>query len=146
MPTTLTELKIAVSCLLCFLAGGLGSASAVLELLGFPNPATQFIGIVASTVETVIAICIEARGRYVDKPLREGSVGWLVRCGGILAGPVSLLLRVLWAHSPAIRDLAALSFIAGALVSRFAAGRVSSRDPQALFEIQRRGRTATPTT
>jgi formate-dependent nitrite reductase membrane component NrfD len=123
-----------------FLAGGLGSASAVLELLGFLIPATQFIGIVASTVETAIAIFIEVRGRYVDKPLREGSAGWLVRSGGILAGPVSLLLRIFWVQSHAIRDLTALSFIAGALISRFAwvaAGRVSSRDPQALFQIQR---------
>ena len=130
-----------------FLAGGLGSASALLELLGFLVPATQFIGLAASTVETVIAIVIEARGRYVDKPLREGAVGWLVRGGGILAGPVSLLLRIFWVHSPAIRDLAAVCFIAGALISRYAwvaAGRVSSRDPQALFELQRRPHTATP--
>lgn len=132
-----------------FLAGGLGSASAVLELLTFFIPATQFIGIVASTVETVIAICIEARGRYVDKPLREGVVGWLVRSGGILAGPVSLSLRIFGAHSPGVRAVAALSFITGALISRYAwiaAGRVSSRDPQALFQIQRRPRTATPIT
>lgn len=132
-----------------FLAGGVGSASAVLELLGFPIPPTQLIGIVASTVETAIAVFIEARGRYVDKPLREGPVGWLVRSGGILAGPVSLLLRISWPHNVAVRDVAALSFIAGALISRYAwiaAGRVSSRDPQALFQIQRRPRIATPTT
>lgn len=131
-----------------FLAGGLGSASAILELLRFLIPATQFIGIVASTVETVIAIRIEARGRYVDRPLREGVVGWLVRSGGILAGPVSLSLRIFWPHSPVVRDLAALSFIAGALISRYAwiaAGRVSSRDPEAVFEIQRRQGSATPT-
>jgi hypothetical protein len=127
-----------------FLAGGLGSASAVLELLGFLVPATQLIGIVASAVETVIAVAIELRGRYVDRPLREGTVGWLVRAGGALAGPVALLLRIFGPHSPAARDVAALSFIAGALISRFAwvaAGRVSSRDPQALFKIQRRERT-----
>ena len=109
---------------------------------------TKFIGIVASTVETAIAILIEARGRYVDKPLREGLVGWLLRSSGILAGPVSLLLRIFGPHNPAVRDIAALCFIAGALISRhawIAAGRVSSRDPQALFQIQRRPRTATPT-
>ncbi|HVH88749.1 MAG TPA: NrfD/PsrC family molybdoenzyme membrane anchor subunit [Terriglobales bacterium] len=123
-----------------FLAGGLGSAAAVLELLGFLLAATQFIGIVASTVETVIAIVIELRGRYVDRPLREGAVGWLVRAGGALAGPVSLLLRIFWTHNPELRYLADLCFIAGALISRYAwiaAGRVSSRDPEALFEIQR---------
>jgi formate-dependent nitrite reductase membrane component NrfD len=123
-----------------FLAGGVGSASALLELLGFLVPATQFIGIVASSVETVIAIGIELRGRYVDKPLREGSVGWLVRCGGILAGPVALVFRTFWGHAPAVRYIAAFCFIAGALISRYAwiaAGHVSSRDPEAVFRIQR---------
>ena len=123
-----------------FLAGGLGSAAAVLDLLGFLLPATQFIGIVASTVETIMAILIELRGRYVDQPLREGAGGWLARAGGILAGPVSLLLRIFWGHNPAVRYSAALCFVAGALITRYAwiaAGRVSSRDPQALFQIQR---------
>lgn len=123
-----------------FLAGGLGSASGVLELLGFLVPATQFIGMVASAVETVVAVGIELRGRYVDRPLREGAVGWLVRTGGALAGPVALLLRIFLGHTPGARYIAALCFVAGALISRFAwvaAGRVSSRDPQALFQIQR---------
>jgi len=126
-----------------FLAGGLGSAVAVLELLGFIVPATQFIGIVASTTEILVALLIEIRGRYVDRPLREAAVGWLVRGGGVLAGLVSLLLRLFWAHSHEARYVAAVCFIAGALISRFAwiaAGRVSSRDPHALFQIQRRER------
>ena len=123
-----------------FLAGGLGSAAALLELLGFRLPATQFIGLVASAVETLAAIIIEVRGRYVDRPLREGGVGWLTRAGSLLAGPVSLLLRIFWAHSSGARTVAALCFITGALIARYAwiaAGRVSSRDPQALFQIQR---------
>ena len=123
-----------------FLAGGLGSAAAVLELLGFLVPVTQFIAIVASTVETLIAIIIELRGRYVDRPLREGAVGWLTRAGAALAGPTSLLLRMFSGHSSVARYMAAVCFVIGALVSRYAwiaAGRVSSRDPQALFRIQR---------
>src|ERR1700758_4824536 len=128
-----------------FLAGGLGSAGAVLELLGFLVPVTQFIGIVASAVETLVAIIIELRGRYVDRPLREGAVGWLTRAGAALAGPVSLLLRIFSGHSAVARYLAALCFVIGALISRYAwigAGRVSSRDPQALFRIQRPAPTA----
>ena len=123
-----------------FLAGGLGSAAGVLELLGFLLPVTQFIGIVASAVETLVAIVIELRGRYVDRPLREGTVGWLTRAGAALAGPTSLLLRVFWGHSSMARYVAAVCFVSGALISRYAwiaAGRVSSRDPQALFRIQR---------
>jgi hypothetical protein len=123
-----------------FLAGGSGSAAAVLELLGFLVPVTQFIGIVASVVETLVAIMIELRGRYVDRPLRDGAVGWLTRAGAALAGPTSLLLRIFWGHSSGTRYVAAVSFVTGALISRYAwiaAGRVSSRDPQALFRIQR---------
>jgi hypothetical protein len=123
-----------------FLAGGLGSAAAMLELLGFLVPVTQFIGIVASAVETLVAIMIELRGRYVDRPLREGAVGWLTRAGAALAGPTSLLLRISWGHSSVPRYAAAVCFVIGALISRYAwigAGRVSSRDPQALFRIQR---------
>ncbi|MGO9434204.1 MAG: NrfD/PsrC family molybdoenzyme membrane anchor subunit [Terracidiphilus sp.] len=123
-----------------FLAGGMGSAAAVLELLGFLVPVTQFIGIVAGVVETLVAILIELRGRYVDRPLREGAVGWLTRAGAALAGPASLLLRLFWGHSAVARYLAASCFIVGALITRIAwikAGGVSSRDPQALFRIQR---------
>jgi len=129
-----------------FLAGGLGSAAAVLELLGFLVPVTQFIGVVAGTVETVVAILIELRGRYVDRPLREGAVGWLTRAGAALAGPTSLLLRSFSGHSSVGRYVAAVCFVIGALISRYAwigAGRVSSRDPQALFRIQRPAPSAT---
>jgi formate-dependent nitrite reductase membrane component NrfD len=123
-----------------FLAGALGSAGGILELLGFLVPVTQFIGVVASAVEVFVAIIIELRGRYVDRPLREGAVGWLTRAGTALAGPLSLLLRIFSGHSPVARYLAAACFVIGALISRYAwigAGRVSSRDPQALFRTQR---------
>ena len=129
-----------------FLTGGLGSAAAMMEFLGFLDPATQAIGIVASIVETFIAVIIEVRGRYVDRPLREGTVGWLTRAGAVLAGPTSLLLRIFGGHVSIARYLAAVCFIAGALIARYAwiaAGRASSQDPQALFQIQRCGRTAT---
>jgi hypothetical protein len=89
----------------------------------------------------VIAILIEVRDRYVDRPPREGSVGWLTRAGAGLAGPVSLLLRIFGVHNAGARYSAALCFIGGALIARYAwiaAGRVSARDPRALFQIQRR--------
>lgn len=123
-----------------FLTGALGSAAGMLELLGFLVPPTQLIAIIASIVETFVAVMIEARGRYVDRPLREGPVGWLTRAGAALAGPVSLLLRLFARYNSAGRSLAALCFIVGALITRYAwigAGRMSSRDPEVLFRIQR---------
>jgi hypothetical protein len=131
-----------------FLTGALGSASAILEMVGFLVPATQFIGIVASAVETAVAIIIEFRRRNVDRPLREGVVGWLTRAGTAIAGPTSLLLRIFWGHTVGVRYLAAASFVAGALIARYAwiaAGRVSARDPQVLFQVQRSERGAMPT-
>jgi hypothetical protein len=67
----------------------------------------------------------------------------LMRGGALLAGPISLLIRIVWAHTPDLRYIAALCFVAGALIARYAwiaAGGVSSRDPQALFKIQRENR------
>ncbi|MCI0349606.1 MAG: polysulfide reductase NrfD [Acidobacteriales bacterium] len=122
-----------------FIAGGFGSAAASLELAGFPVPAMQTIGIAASVVEILAALIIELRRRYVDRPLREGNAGFAIRAGSALAGPISLLLRIFWPHTTGARYLAAASFIIGALISRYAwmaAGRVSSRDPQALFVTQ----------
>jgi hypothetical protein len=124
-----------------FLTGALGSAAAALELIGFSIPATQFIGIAASAAEIVITIVIEARDRYVDRPLREGAAGWLMRSGALLAGPVSLCIRITWGNNLEMRHIAALSFAIGALLARYAwiaAGRASARDPQALFQIQRK--------
>jgi hypothetical protein len=98
------------------------------------------MGIAASTAELIGATVIELRNRYVDRPLREGRAGLLVRGGAGLAGPISLLLRVFSGHHPHLREIAALCFAVGALVSRYgwiAAGRVSALDPQALFQIQR---------
>jgi Polysulphide reductase, NrfD len=123
-----------------FVIAGLGSAACLLELLGFMVPSTQLIALVAAAIETLIAASIELRGRYVDLPLREGSVGWMIRIAGIISGPLSLLVRIFSAHSSVGRTVAAVSFITGAVLSRFAwiaAGRESSRDSQALFQIQR---------
>jgi hypothetical protein len=94
---------------------------------------------VTAGVETLIAGLIEVRKRPVDEPLRSGMTGWAMLATGTLAGPVSLFLRLFWASDPIGRKAAAACFIAGALTIRYAwlaAGRVSARDPQALFESQ----------
>jgi hypothetical protein len=122
-----------------FVASGLGAATGILELLGFLTPATQAMGLVAAGVETLITGLIEVRKRPVDEPLRSGITGWAMFAAGVLAGPLSLFLRVFWASDPMGRKAAAACFIAGALIIRYtwlAAGRVSVRKPPALFEIQ----------
>src|SRR5262249_50854791 len=62
-----------------FLSGGLGSTAAILTLAGFTLPAIRLMGVLASIVETFVALLPELRGRYVDRPLRQGTVGWLIR-------------------------------------------------------------------
>jgi formate-dependent nitrite reductase membrane component NrfD len=124
-----------------FVASALGTTAGIIELFGFFIPATQFLGFIAAAVETVVGIIIEVRKRPSDAPLRSGKTGWTIRAGGVLAGPVSLLVRIFLGATPAGRQLAAACFIAGALISRFAwlrAGRASSKDTRALFAIQRK--------
>jgi formate-dependent nitrite reductase membrane component NrfD len=122
-----------------FVASGLGSAAGILELLGFVNPTTQALGIVAASAETLIGGLIEVRRRPVDAPLWSGKTGWALLAAGVLAGPISLFLRLWWASDPTGRKAAAACFLAGALTIRYAwlaAGRASARNPQALFQIQ----------
>jgi hypothetical protein len=124
-----------------FLTSGLGSAAGILELLGFLIPATQILGFAASGIETLIGAWIELRQNRVNAPLHHGASGWTLRISGVIEGPASLLLRIFAASIPGGRRTAAACFLIGALISRYGwiwAGRASARDPQALFELQRK--------
>lgn len=114
---------------------GLGSAAASLELLGFRLPALHLIGLAVAGLETGVGIWLELRRHgAADRALRRGRAGLLLRTAGALAGPGALLLR-LAGWIPA----AAVSFLVGALVSRYgwlAAGEASARDPRAVFAAQ----------
>jgi Polysulphide reductase, NrfD len=124
-----------------FLTSGLGGSAGILELAGFLIPATQILGYVASGIETLIGINLEVRKNPVDAPLYRGGSGWFLRIAGFVEGPAALLLRFFAGSSPAGRYAAAACFLTGALLSRFGwiwAGRVSARDPHALFRLQRK--------
>lgn len=115
-----------------FCASGVASAVALLELAGHDDPALNDIALAAAAVETVIGAAIERRVDPVVAPLREGSSGWLIRAGGVLSGPVPIALRTLGRGSPGLRRLAAVSALAGSLLTRLgwlAAGRASADDP-----------------
>jgi formate-dependent nitrite reductase membrane component NrfD len=123
-----------------FLASALGGAAAVLELLGFLTAATQQIGIAASALEIVLAIYFEFARSTVNAPLHRGKSGATFRLAGILAGPAALTLR-LTSNASSARYAAAICFLAGSLLSRYAwlwAARASARDPEVLFQIQRK--------
>jgi hypothetical protein len=124
-----------------FLTSGLGCSAAILELAGFLIPATQVLGFAASGIETVIELFLEVRKRPVDAPLHNGRSGTTLRIAGLLEGPAALLLRLFWGSVPAGRYAAAVCFLVGALLSRYAwiwAGRASASDPLTLFQLQHR--------
>ena len=119
-----------------FGTAGLGSAAALLELLGHRIAPLNAIGFFAAAFETVLLIwlSIDKHGD-ADRAIHQHRSGWLIRIGGILTGPFPLVLRFFGAI-----PLAAISFVMGALVSRFgwiAVGKVSAQDPESVFASQR---------
>jgi len=119
-----------------FGSAGLGSAAALLELLGHRVAPLSALGFLAAAIETALWIWLEIdKHGAADRALHEGSAGWLIRGGELFSGPLSLILRL-----ANLVPLAAISFLLGALISRFGwieAGKVSGRDPEAVFASQR---------
>jgi hypothetical protein len=119
-----------------FGTAGLGSAAAVLELLGYRISALNFLGFYAAAVETMLLIWLSiAKHGVADRAIHEHGSGWLIRIGEVLNGPLALLLRFF-----GFIPWTAISFLAGALISRIgwiAVGKVSGADPEAVFASQR---------
>ena len=119
-----------------FGTAGLGSAAALLELLGHRIAPLNAIGFLAAAVETVLLIWLSIDKHGVaDRAIHEHGSGWFIRIGEVFTGPLPLVLRFFGAI-----PLAAISFLVGALVSRFgwiAVGKISGRDPESVFASQK---------
>jgi hypothetical protein len=119
-----------------FGTAGLGSAAALLELLGHRVPALNVLGFYAAGVESALLIWLSvAKHGAADRAIHEHGSGWLIRIGEVLNGPLAIVLR-LFGQIP----FAAISFLIGALISRFGwimVGKVSGSDPEAVFASQR---------
>jgi hypothetical protein len=119
-----------------FGTAGLGSAAAVLELLGHRIPVLNFLGFYAAGVESALLIWLSIDKHGVaDRAIHEHGSGWLIRIGEVLNGPLAIVLRLF-----GLVPLAALSFLVGALVSRFGwiwVGKVSGSDPESVFAAER---------
>jgi Polysulphide reductase, NrfD len=119
-----------------FGVSGLGSAAALLELLGHHTAPLGALGFLAAGIETVLWIWLEIdKHGKGDRALHESHSGWLIRSGEVLSGPLALILRL-----TNFIPFAAASFLLGALVSRFGwiwAGKACARDPEAVFTSQR---------
>lgn len=120
-----------------FGTAGLGSAAALLELLGHRIPALNFLGFYAAGVESALLIWLSFdKHGAADRAIHEHGSGWLIRIGEVLNGPLAIVLRLL-----GLIPFAALSFLIGALVSRFGwiwVGKISGSDPEAVFASQQR--------
>jgi formate-dependent nitrite reductase membrane component NrfD len=119
-----------------FGTAGLGSAAAVLELLGHRIPALNFLGFYAAGVETALLIWLSVdKHGAADRAIHEHGSGWLIRIGEVLNGPLALALRFF-----AFIPFAAISFLLGALLSRvgwIVVGKVSGADPESVFAAER---------
>jgi formate-dependent nitrite reductase membrane component NrfD len=111
-----------------FAASGVASAAAILTLAGHDEAALNDIAIGAAAVETLIGARIETRRTAAGAVLREGMSGWIIRAGGVLSGPVPLLLRAL-NRERSWRAVASVAALAGSVLTRvgwIAAGRASA--------------------
>jgi hypothetical protein len=119
-----------------FGTAGLGSAAALLELFGHRIAPLNAIGFFAATIESALLVwvTIDKHGA-ADRAIYQHSSGWLIRIGEISTGPLALVLRFF-----SLVPFAAISFLIGALLSRFgwiAAGKVSGSDPESVFAAER---------
>ena len=113
---------------------GLNSAVAILELRGYNHRALNLLGAGASLVETAEGIHLETTAKPAIEPLKRGVSGLITRAGGMLSGPIPLILRLTAAIAPKstamkLRRAAAISSIAGSVLTRIAwvhAGHVSA--------------------
>src|SRR5204862_6464183 len=77
-----------------FGTAGLGSAAALLELLGYRIAPLNAIGFYAAAVETLLLIWLTMdKHGAADRAIHEHGSGWLIRIGEILNGPLALVLR-----------------------------------------------------
>ena len=119
-----------------FGTAGLGSAAGLLELLGHRIAALNFLGYYAAGVESALLIWLSLdKQGAANRAIHEHGSGWLIRIGEVLNGPLAIVLRLF-----GLIPFAALSFLIGALVSRFGwiwVGKISGSDPEAVFASQR---------
>jgi formate-dependent nitrite reductase membrane component NrfD len=132
-----------------FAASGVASAVSALELLGHDDSrALNILGLGAAAYEAWEGLQIESHPTEANKPLRHGFSGWATRSGGVLSGPVPLLLRLASFSTRGktarnFRRAAAMSSLVGSFVTRFAwimAGRASSKDYRLPLRLEGEGR------
>ena len=131
-----------------FAASGVGAAVSLLELAGHDrHRGLNALGIGSALIETLEGASIELTPSAANLPLKRGVSGLITRTGGLLSGPVPLLLRMLagssgTTRSRSLRRTAAFATLAGSLLTRFAwmqAGHASARNFRLPLELPEPG-------
>ena len=81
----------------------------------------------------MIWLSLDKKGA-ANRAIHEHGSGWFIRIGEVLNGPLAIVLRLF-----GLIPFAGISFLTGALVSRFGwiwVGKISSSDPEAVFASQ----------
>jgi formate-dependent nitrite reductase membrane component NrfD len=131
-----------------FATSGMSAAVSLLELRGHESKSLNRIATATAAIDTVVGAALELRRKPAMEPLHGGTSGWTMRVAGLLSGPIPLALR-LFANASGkkragFRKAAALSAVAGSLVTRFAwvgAGRISAKDPKVPLKLPGPART-----
>jgi formate-dependent nitrite reductase membrane component NrfD len=116
-----------------FATSGTAAAASILELAGNESEALNKIAIGAAAMETFMGASLELDLSPANRALKSAGSGWAMRGAGLLSGPIPLALRLLSLknRNRNLRRAAAISSIAGSLLTRFAwvgAGKVSAAD------------------
>ena len=119
-----------------FWHGGIGICRGSVGIARSSDSRAQRIGFFTAAVKSglLVWLTIDKHGA-ADRAIHEHGSGWLIRIGEIFTGPFALVLRLF-----GLVPLAAISFLIGALVSRFggiAVGKVSGADPESVFAAER---------
>jgi hypothetical protein len=115
---------------------GVQAGVSLLELMGHRRSrALNLLGLTSALWESWQGLHLESRREEALEPLKRGPSGWVTRVGGVMSGPLPLMLRLLAGASgeraPRLRRWAAISGVAGSLLTRYgwmAAGRASARN------------------
>jgi hypothetical protein len=115
-----------------FGASGVQAGVSILELLGHDHPALNALAIGSAAWESWEGFHLERRSDPQLDPLKHGTSGWITRAGGVLSGPIPLILRSIPAVRGDSRMRRAASYcgIAGSLLTRYGwmmAGKVSAK-------------------
>jgi formate-dependent nitrite reductase membrane component NrfD len=121
---------------------GVQAGVSTLELMGNENAAINWLALLAAAFETWEGFTLESDSDRVLRPLKHGPSGWITRAGGLISGPVPLLLRlaaVFSKKSRSLRKVAAFCGIAGSILTRYGwltAGHVSAKDFRLPLDIK----------